>query len=45
MSGHEEILIVVDDAVVRDLLMDILSVQGFHVRSATKGKQALDLVF
>jgi len=39
-----EILVVDDDQSMRDLLVDILVMEGFNVRSATNGEQALQSV-
>jgi PleD family two-component response regulator len=39
-----EILVVDDDQSMRDLLVDILVMEGFNVRSAANGEQALQSV-
>ena len=44
MSEQEEILVVDDTPIVMNLLMDILSAEGFQVRSANNGKLALNLI-
>jgi diguanylate cyclase (GGDEF)-like protein/PAS domain S-box-containing protein len=44
MTEQEEILIVDDTPIVVELLTGILSAEGFRVRSAENGEQALDLI-
>jgi DNA-binding response OmpR family regulator len=44
MSKQEEILVVDDAPIILNLLTDILSAEGFQVRSANNGALALDLI-
>ena len=43
-SGTETILVVEDDAVVRELIRDILSPLGYRVLAAESGQQAIEIV-
>lgn len=44
-SGHDRLVLLVDDdEPVRDLVAEMLRVQGFQVREASNGEQALDLL-
>jgi putative two-component system response regulator len=44
MIGQEGILVVDDTPLVKDLLVDSLSAEGFQVRSVDNGKQALNSI-
>ena len=44
MTADEFILVVDDDAEIREALSDLLSDEGHQVRSAANGKEALDLL-
>ena len=44
MSGQDEILVVDDTLITLNLLTDILSTEGFQVRSADTGEEALHSV-
>jgi two-component system, cell cycle sensor histidine kinase and response regulator CckA len=42
-GGHETVLLVEDEAVVRDLISDLLRGAGYRVLEATDGRSALDV--
>ena len=44
MAGENRILVVDDEIVIRELLFDILSEEGFHVEMAPNGKAALEIL-
>ncbi len=44
MSEQEEILIIDDTSIVKELLTDILTTEGFQVRSASNGEQSFNLI-
>ena len=42
MDDRPSILVVDDEKVIRDMLADLLDMEGFHVRTAEDGQSALD---